>query len=176
VRLRIAFYIIPLLLPPAWAENWPQWRGPSGTGVSRDTGFPAEWSSTTNIAWKAPLRGLGVSSPIVWNDRVVVTYQIGANALRPGIHPTLWTLQPARISGMRRLPKSRAVGPPARHVSTHSLPRHSRYPESSSPGPWTATSGPTPRQTAASYGISIRPAARTRPLMVLPARPAVPLT
>jgi outer membrane protein assembly factor BamB len=89
VQLRIAFYIIPLLLAPAWAENWPQWRGPAGTGVSRDTGFPAEWSSKTNVAWKAPLRGLGVSTPIVWNDRVFVTYQIGANALRPGIHPTL---------------------------------------------------------------------------------------
>jgi outer membrane protein assembly factor BamB len=89
VQLRIAFYTIPLLLAPAWAENWPQWRGPSGTGVSHDTGFPAEWSSTTNVAWKAPLRGLGVSTPIVWNDFVIVTYQIGANALKPGFHPTL---------------------------------------------------------------------------------------
>ena len=89
MQIRIAFYIIPLVLAPALAENWPQWRGPSGTGVSRETGFPAEWSTTTNIVWKAPLRGLGVSTPIVWNDRVIVTYQIGANALRPGIHPTL---------------------------------------------------------------------------------------
>jgi len=82
-------YTIPLLFAPACAENWPQWRGPSGTGVSRETGFPVEWTSATNVAWKAPLRGLGVSSPIVWNDRVIVTYQIGANALRPGVHPTL---------------------------------------------------------------------------------------
>ena len=75
MQLRIAFYTIPLLLTPAWAENWPQWRGPAGTGVSRETSFPAEWSSKTNIAWKAPLRGLGVSTPIVWNDRVFVTYR-----------------------------------------------------------------------------------------------------
>ena len=71
------------------AENWPQWRGPSGSGVSSETGLPTKWSRDENIAWKAPLDGLGVSSPIVWDDRVIVTYQIGASALRPGSHPTL---------------------------------------------------------------------------------------
>jgi outer membrane protein assembly factor BamB len=70
-------------------DNWPRWRGPLGTGGSPDTGLPTEWSAASNIAWKAPLRGLGVSSPIVWGDRVFVTYQIGANPLRPGNHPTL---------------------------------------------------------------------------------------
>lgn len=99
MQVRTALYIIPLLIAPAWGENWPQWRGPSGSGVSPETGFPAEWGATTNIAWKAPLRGLGVSSPIVWNDRVIVTYQIGANALRPGIHPTLVQGGSAAASG-----------------------------------------------------------------------------
>jgi hypothetical protein len=71
------------------AENWPGWRGPLGTGGSPETGLPTEWSAGTSIAWKAPLRGLGVSSPIVWAGQVFVTYQIGANALRPGRHPSL---------------------------------------------------------------------------------------
>jgi hypothetical protein len=66
---------------------------------SRDSGFPAEWGKDTNITWKAPLRGLGVSGPIVWNDRVFVTYQIGANALRPGVHPTLVQGAAAATSG-----------------------------------------------------------------------------
>ncbi len=78
-----------LLVPVLQSENWPRWRGPLGTGASPDTGLPTEWGAESNIAWKAPLRGLGVSSPIVWGDRVFVTYQIGANALRPGRHPTL---------------------------------------------------------------------------------------
>ena len=73
--------------------------GPSGIGVSRETGLSDEWTSATNVAWKAPLRGLGVSSPIVWNDRVIVTYQIGANALRPGVHPTLVQGAGAATSG-----------------------------------------------------------------------------
>ena len=71
------------------AENWPAWRGPYGTSVSPDSGVPTEWSNTANIAWKTPLRGMGVSSPIVWGGRVFVTYQIGRGTMRPGRHPSL---------------------------------------------------------------------------------------
>jgi hypothetical protein len=47
------------------AENWPAWRGPSGTSVSLDDGVPTQWSDSSNVAWKTPLRGMGVSSPVV---------------------------------------------------------------------------------------------------------------
>ncbi len=71
------------------AENWPHWRGPDATGVSAESGLPERWSDTENVAWKAPVRGLGISSPIVWGDRVFVTSQIGRGARRAGTHPTL---------------------------------------------------------------------------------------
>ena len=71
------------------ADDWPQWRGPAGNGVSAESGLPSRWSEEENIAWKAPLGGLGVSNPIVWGDRIFVTSQIGKGALRPGGHPTL---------------------------------------------------------------------------------------
>jgi len=78
-----------LLLPSfAVAENWPQWRGPLGTGVSTEKNVPVEWSVSQNIAWRTELPGLGVSSPVVWGNRVFITYQIGAGTLRAGIHPT----------------------------------------------------------------------------------------
>jgi outer membrane protein assembly factor BamB len=34
---------------------------------------PDRWSATENIAWKTDLAGLGWGSPIVWNDRLIVT-------------------------------------------------------------------------------------------------------
>ena len=71
------------------AENWPQWRGPRGTGIAQEEGLPTRWSSEDNIVWKAPLRGLGVSSPVVWDDRIMLTYQIGRGVLSPGSHPSL---------------------------------------------------------------------------------------
>src|SRR5215213_3367654 len=79
-----------LLLLPSFmaADNWPQWRGPLGTGVSTEKGLPTEWSAKQNVAWRAELSGLGVSSPVVWGNQVFVTYQIGAGTLRKGNHPT----------------------------------------------------------------------------------------
>ena len=66
------------------AENWPQWRGPSATGVSTEQQLPERWSDTENIAWKTRLRGVGISSPIVWGDLVFVTSQVGSGEVRPG--------------------------------------------------------------------------------------------
>ena len=66
------------------ADNWPQWRGPAAGGVSTETGLPEKWSNTQNVAWRSRLGGLGISSPIVWGDRVFVTSQAGAGESRVG--------------------------------------------------------------------------------------------
>jgi outer membrane protein assembly factor BamB len=55
------------------AEEWPQWRGPRGDGVSRSRGVPAVWSEQREIAWKSPLPEWGASTPIVWEDSVFAT-------------------------------------------------------------------------------------------------------
>src|SRR5688500_6275225 len=71
------------------AANWPQWRGPSGLAVSRESDLPERWSARENIAWSAALGGLGSSSPIVWGDQVFVTSQTGRVPLRGGAYPQL---------------------------------------------------------------------------------------
>jgi len=89
MRILLATIIVSIAMTgAAFSDNWPQWRGPLGSGVSKETSLPARWSKE-EIAWKAPLRGLGVSSPIVWGDRIFVTSQVGQSALRAGSHPTL---------------------------------------------------------------------------------------
>ena len=56
------------------AEHWPAWRGPHLDGTSRETGIPTRFSDTDNVRWKTRLPGRGYSSPIVWGDRVFVTW------------------------------------------------------------------------------------------------------
>ncbi|HET7295294.1 MAG TPA: PQQ-binding-like beta-propeller repeat protein [Vicinamibacteria bacterium] len=70
------------------AEDWPQWRGPLGNGVSREKGLPLRWTEAS-VSWRATLGGAGVSSPVVLGDRVFVTSQRGAATQRPGSHPKL---------------------------------------------------------------------------------------
>ena len=54
-------------------ENWPQFRGPSSTGVGSSDLLPDHWSATENVEWKTEIPGQGWSSPIVWGNRVFVT-------------------------------------------------------------------------------------------------------
>jgi outer membrane protein assembly factor BamB len=57
----------------ATAENWPAWRGPGGSGISRDRKLPLRWSTNENVRWRAPLPERGNSTPVVWGDRVFIT-------------------------------------------------------------------------------------------------------
>jgi outer membrane protein assembly factor BamB len=71
------------------ANDWPHWRGPASNGIASASALPATWSATENVAWQSPLEGAGVSSPIVFGNRVFVTSQAGDGRRRPGNHPTL---------------------------------------------------------------------------------------
>ena len=73
----------------AEAQDWPQWRGPDGRRIAHETDLPTAWDADTGVAWRMPLRGLGVSSPIVSGGLVLLTSQVGRGRLRPGGHPAL---------------------------------------------------------------------------------------
>ena len=61
---------------PASDANWPQWRGPTGMGISTETRLPPTWGGDENVLWKAAIEGKGHSSPIVWGNRVFLTTAI----------------------------------------------------------------------------------------------------
>ena len=56
----------------AAAEDWPQFRGPNGSGVSASSGLPEAFGPEKNVVWKTPLPP-GHSSPVLTRDRVFVT-------------------------------------------------------------------------------------------------------
>lgn len=61
-------------------DNWPGWRG-DGSGVAREqTALPMTWGPEQNVLWKTPIEGDGISSPVIWEDRVIITAAVeGAN-------------------------------------------------------------------------------------------------
>ena len=66
-------------------ENWPQFRGPTGQGLSDAKNIPVEWDETKNVAWKVPVPGKGWSSPVLAGGRVYLTTAVdegGATVLR----------------------------------------------------------------------------------------------
>jgi outer membrane protein assembly factor BamB len=60
----------------ATAADWPRFRGPDGTGISRDS-VPTTWNDSENLRWKTKLPGFGSSSPIVSGPLVFVTCYSG---------------------------------------------------------------------------------------------------
>ncbi len=57
----------------AASDNWPQFRGPNGDGISDSKGVPTKWSETENVRWKTAIHDKGWSSPVVWKDQVWLT-------------------------------------------------------------------------------------------------------
>lgn len=82
-RVILALLAISSLTAAGSAANWPQWRGPDGSGISTEKNLPASWTPQTNIKWKAAIPGRGHSSPIVWGNRVFVTTAIEGDVV-PG--------------------------------------------------------------------------------------------
>ncbi len=61
-------------------NNWPQWRGPEGTGYASIGNPPIEWSETKNIKWKVEVPGRGHATPIVWDNLVFVNTAVKTDA------------------------------------------------------------------------------------------------
>jgi len=71
--------------------DWPQFRGIDAAGVAEGVDTPASWdlAKGTNVLWKTPIPGLGLSSPVVWRDRVFLTTAISGRkdaTLKPGLY------------------------------------------------------------------------------------------
>ncbi len=64
------------LTAPLSANDWPFWRGPEQSGLTRENAVVANWSeSGENLLWKVPIGGR--TTPIVMNGRVYVTGPVG---------------------------------------------------------------------------------------------------
>lgn len=76
VALLLASFIVGLAaggpLRTAGAEDWTQFRGPNGSGISTTTGLPTEFGAGKNVVWKTTLPP-GHSSPVLTKDRIFVT-------------------------------------------------------------------------------------------------------
>ena len=55
------------------SANWPQWRGPLGTGVAPIGGAPLRFGADEGVKWRTVIPGRGFSSPVVWDELVFIT-------------------------------------------------------------------------------------------------------
>ena len=75
--------LIPLVPVRSGGSDWPQFRGPDGTGAVRAADIPLEWSAEKNLAWSVKLPGQGWSQPVVVGGTVYVTAALGETLETP---------------------------------------------------------------------------------------------
>lgn len=61
------------LLTALTQSDWPEFRGPTGQGLSYEKGLPVSWGEARNVKWKSAIPGRGWSSPAILGDRIWVT-------------------------------------------------------------------------------------------------------
>lgn len=90
------------------AQDWSRFRGPNGSGIAADTGYPTEFGPDRNMIWRAAVRP-GKSSPVLSRRHIFLTAFDGV---------TLYTQCFDRATG--RLVWERAEQP-VRHEDAHIL-------------------------------------------------------
>ena len=131
----------------AMAGDWPQFRGPSGSGVGDGAKPPVRWDATkqTNIVWKIELPGLAVSSPIVSGDRVYVTTAISSDpkqTLRTGLYGDTDSAPDRSAHQWKVLALDKRSGKILwEQIAHQGVPKTKRHPKSSQASPTPATDG-----------------------------------
>jgi outer membrane protein assembly factor BamB len=57
----------------ASAEDWPEFRGPTGQGLSTAKNVPVSWNESEGVVWKQPIPGSGWSSPVLVEGKIYLT-------------------------------------------------------------------------------------------------------
>jgi outer membrane protein assembly factor BamB len=73
MRQLLAVCLVWLLVLQARAEDWPEFRGPTGQGLYSGKPLPLKWGPETNVVWKVAIPGRGWSSPVIVGNRVYLT-------------------------------------------------------------------------------------------------------
>ena len=73
MRIRTLTLVAVALTASAYASDWPQWRGPDRTGISKEKGLLKTWPKDgPKQLWKFQEAGGSYSGPAVVGDRPAI--------------------------------------------------------------------------------------------------------
>lgn len=140
----MAAVCLPLALT---AGDWPQFRGPAGSGLGDGAKPPLNWDATKglHIAWTADIPGLANSSPIAWGDRVFVTTAISSDpkqTFRTGLYGDTDSVGDSSPHEWRVIALDRNTGKVIwQQTARKGIPKTKRHPKSSQASPSPVTDG-----------------------------------
>jgi len=139
----------------ASAQNWPSFRGPNASGVADGKPTAVKWNAATgeNVAWKAPVDGVAVSSPIVWGNRVFVSTAISGDpkqGIRTGQYGDVEPITDTSKHTWHLIALDKATGKVVwDRTAAEGIPKTKRHPKSSQASATPVTDG---RHVVVSFG------------------------
>ncbi len=64
-------------------KNWPSWRGMMHTGAAIEADPPVEFDMDNRLKWFTDIPGTGHSTPIIWNDHIILTTAVATEEKGP---------------------------------------------------------------------------------------------
>jgi outer membrane protein assembly factor BamB len=128
-------------------QNWPAFRGANAAGVADGQPTAVKWNAPANenVAWKTPVPGVAVSSPIVWGDRVFVSTAVSsdpAQGIRTGQYGDVEPVTDASKHTWRLLSIDKKTGKVIWDKVAHEgVPKTKRHPKSSQASATPVTDG-----------------------------------
>jgi outer membrane protein assembly factor BamB len=137
------------------AQHWPAFRGANAAGVADGKPTAVKWnvSAGENVAWKTPVAGIAVSSPIVWGDRVFVSTAISSDpgqSIRPGLYGDVESVNDSSKHSWRLIALDKKSGKVLWDKAAYEgVPKTKRHPKSSQASATPVTDG---RHVIVSFG------------------------
>ncbi len=136
-------------------QNWPSFRGTNAAGTADGKPTAVKWNAPAgeNVAWKTPVDGVAVSSPIVWGNRVFVSTAVGSDpkqGIRTGQYGDVEPVADTSKHVWRLIALDKATGKVVwDKVAYEGVPKTKRHPKSSQASATPVTDG---RHVIVSFG------------------------
>jgi outer membrane protein assembly factor BamB len=128
-------------------RQWPSYRGLFASGVLDNAGLPDTFDpiSGINIKWKTEVPGLGLSSPVIWGNRLFITTAIGKSGesgLKTGMFGDVTSVNDSTEHVWKVLCYDKNTGKLLWDKTAHTgIPAVKRHPKSSHANTSVATEG-----------------------------------
>src|SRR5262245_20624739 len=145
-RLTLSFTLLIAIATAAYAQNWPQFRGPGATGVTEGPAKPVKWDATKseNVRWKTAIPGLSHASPVVWGNKVFVVTAVssGKDETRFGLFGDVTPVKDDPQHAWKIFALDKATGKILwERTAYEGIPKIKRHPKSSHAASTPATDG-----------------------------------
>lgn len=141
-----------MLLRVSFSQNsierqWPGFRGYMASGVLDNANLPESFDldKMVNIRWKVEIPGLGLSSPVIWNNKLFITTavsQADKEGIKPGIYGNIDPVDDTSIHQWKVICIDKTNGKVIwDRTSYEGIPKIKRHPKSTHANASVATDG-----------------------------------